>query len=97
MPRHTVSQPEGEDSMQRTHSMVAGLIAVVVLGGSLGLLSCGGGGDSTWSGGQWSATSPYGTTAYHTTGYGTTAYSMTATGTTAYYGGTYATYLRLPP
>ena len=47
MPRYTMSQPEGEDSMQRTHSIVVGLIAVFVLGGALGLLSCGGGGDNT--------------------------------------------------
>ena len=33
--------------MQRTNSIVVGLIAVFVLGGSLGLLSCGGGGDNT--------------------------------------------------
>ena len=33
--------------MQRTHSIVVGLIAVFVLGGALGLLSCGGGGDNT--------------------------------------------------
>ena len=33
--------------MQRTNRMVLGLIAVFVLGGSLVLLSCGGGGDNT--------------------------------------------------
>jgi len=33
--------------MQRTHSMVLGLIAIFVLGGSLVLLSCGGGDDTT--------------------------------------------------
>ena len=33
--------------MQRTHRMVLGLIAVVVLGGSLVLVSCGGGDDTT--------------------------------------------------
>src|SRR5215468_1341193 len=33
--------------MPRTNSMVLGLIAVFVLGGSLGLLSCGGGDDTT--------------------------------------------------
>jgi hypothetical protein len=47
MKRHTMSQLEGEDSIQRTHSMVLGLIAVFVLGGSLVLLSCGGGDDTT--------------------------------------------------
>ena len=33
--------------MPRTNSIVLGLIAVFVLGGSLGLLSCGGGDDTT--------------------------------------------------
>jgi hypothetical protein len=33
--------------MQRTHRMVLGLIAVFVLGGLLGLLSCGGGDNTT--------------------------------------------------
>jgi len=33
--------------MQRTNSIVLGLIAIFVLGGSLGLLSCGGGDDTT--------------------------------------------------
>ena len=33
--------------MQRTNSMVLGLIAIFVLGGSLVLLSCGGGDDTT--------------------------------------------------
>ena len=33
--------------MQRTNSIVVGLIGVVVLGGALGLLSCGGGDDTT--------------------------------------------------
>ena len=47
MKRHTMSQPEGEDSMQRTNRMMLGLIAVFVLGASLGLLSCGGGDDTT--------------------------------------------------
>jgi hypothetical protein len=41
-----MSKLEGEDSMQRTNRIVLGLIAVFVLGGSLVLLSCGGG-DST--------------------------------------------------
>jgi hypothetical protein len=47
MKRHTMSKLEGEDSMQRTNSMVLGLIAVFVLGGSLVLLSCGGGDNTT--------------------------------------------------
>src|SRR5215510_4879745 len=38
---------EGEESMQRTNSMVLGLIAIFVLGGSLVLLSCGGGDNTT--------------------------------------------------
>src|SRR5262245_36211343 len=38
---------EGEESMQRTNSMVLGLIAIFVLGSSLVLLSCGGGDDTT--------------------------------------------------
>ena len=46
MKRQNMSKLEGEDSMQRTNRMVLGLIAVFVLGGSLVLLSCGGG-DST--------------------------------------------------
>ena len=33
--------------MQRTHRIVVGLIVVFVLGGSLGLLSCGGGDNTT--------------------------------------------------
>ena len=47
MKRHTMSQLEGEESMQRTNRMVLGLLAVFVLGGSLVLLSCGGGDDTT--------------------------------------------------
>jgi hypothetical protein len=47
MQHHHMSQLEGEDSMQRAHRMVLGLIAVFVLGGSLVLLSCGGGDDTT--------------------------------------------------
>jgi hypothetical protein len=47
MQRHIMSQPEGEESVQRTNRMVLGLIAVFVLGGSLVLLSCGGGDDTT--------------------------------------------------
>src|SRR5215475_10232440 len=42
-----MSKLEGEESMQRTNRMVLGLIAVFVLGGSLVLLSCGGGDDTT--------------------------------------------------
>src|SRR5262249_44537841 len=38
---------EGEESMQRTNSLVLGLIALFVLGGSLVLFSCGGGDDTT--------------------------------------------------
>jgi hypothetical protein len=47
MKRHHMSKLEGEDSMQRTNSIVLGLIAVFVLGGSLVLLSCGGGDNTT--------------------------------------------------
>lgn len=47
MKRHHMSKLEGEDSMQRTNRIMLGLIAVFVLGGSLVLLSCGGGGDNT--------------------------------------------------
>jgi hypothetical protein len=47
MKRHNMSKLEGEESMQRTNRMVLGLIAVFVLGGSLVLLSCGGGDDTT--------------------------------------------------
>jgi hypothetical protein len=43
----TMSQPEGEESMRRTNSIVLGLIAVFVLGGSLVLLSCGGDDNTT--------------------------------------------------
>jgi hypothetical protein len=43
MKRHHMSKLEGEESMQRTNRIVLGLIAVFVLGGSLVLLSCGGG------------------------------------------------------
>jgi hypothetical protein len=42
-----MSQLEGEERMHRTHSMVVGLIAVFVLGGSLVLLRCGGGDNTT--------------------------------------------------
>jgi len=42
-----MSKLEGEESMQRTNRTVLGLIAVFVLGGSLVLLSCGGGDDTT--------------------------------------------------
>jgi hypothetical protein len=47
MQHHHMSQLEGEDSMQRAHRMVLGLIAVFVLGGSLVLLSCGSDDDTT--------------------------------------------------
>jgi hypothetical protein len=47
MKRHHMSKLEGEESMQRTNRMVLGLIAVFVLGGSLVLLSCGGGDNTT--------------------------------------------------
>ena len=47
MRRHNMSTLEGEDSMQRTNRMVLGLMAVFVLGGALGLLSCGGGDETT--------------------------------------------------
>jgi hypothetical protein len=47
MKRHHMSKLEGEESMQRTNRMVLGLLAVFVLGGSLVLVSCGGGDDTT--------------------------------------------------
>jgi hypothetical protein len=47
MKRYIISQPEGEESMPRTHRIVFGLIAVFVLGGSLVLLSCGSNDDTT--------------------------------------------------
>jgi hypothetical protein len=47
MKRHHMSKLKGENSMQRTNRMVLGLIAVFVLGGSLVLLSCGGGDNTT--------------------------------------------------
>jgi hypothetical protein len=47
MKRQNMSHREGEEHMQRTHSLVLGLIAVFVLGSSLVLLGCGGGDDTT--------------------------------------------------
>ena len=55
------------------------------------------GGSASGGGGSWSATSPSGTTAYHSSAYGTTASGTTASGGYHYYGGTYATYHPLPP
>jgi len=42
-----MSQPEGEESMQRTNRIVLAILAVFILGGSLVLFGCGGGDDTT--------------------------------------------------